>query len=58
MSEEFKELKRCEKAYRLAVKWFLTEEATEEEYLEGIGYYKDWQPNEIVAKILLIINKM
>jgi hypothetical protein len=58
MGEEIKELKKCEKAYRLAVKWYITEEVTEEEYLKEIGYYKDWTPMEIIAKILLIIKEM
>jgi hypothetical protein len=58
MNEEIKELKKCEKAYRLAVKWYVTEGVTEEEYLKEIGYYKDWLPDEIIAKVMLIINKM
>jgi hypothetical protein len=56
--EEIKELKKCERAYRLAVKWYHTEEVTEEEYIEEIGYYRNWTVNEILAKILLIIKEM
>ena len=49
MESKIIKLKEIEKAYQLAMDWYYREKVSEEEYLNGIGSYKDYTPEEILG---------
>lgn len=51
-------LKELEKAYQIAMDWYCREVLYEHEYLEKIGKYKDWAPEEIVNEICKVIKEL
>jgi len=51
-------LKQLEQAYQTAMDWYYKEKIYEHEYLEKIGEYKDWSPEEIIEEICKVIKEL
>jgi len=51
-------LKELEQAYQTAMDWYYREKLYEHEYLEQIGSYKDWTPQEITEEMCKVIRSL
>ena len=51
-------LKELERAYQTAMDWYYREKLYESEYIEKIGKYRDYTPEEIISEMCKIIRKL
>lgn len=56
--DKIEKLKQLEKFYQIANDWWFNEKYTEEEYVEQIGEYIDYEPHEIVAEMCELIKTL
>lgn len=55
---EIQKLKELEKYYQISMDWYYREKLYEHEYIEQIGEYKDWTPEEIAEEIFKLIRNL